>query len=197
MTDNPLYCEKCGAFVDTKIQKKCETLRVKGINITLNVDTCICSLCGEAVFSPEVDEASLERFYREYRKRMGLLQPEEIRAIRTLYGMSQETFARVLGMGAKTIARYENGSIQDEAQNNLIFLVKEKKNMRKLMELHPERFTSDERSALTSQMDYTASVSSAEVSTNIIDITKYLNQKGDSAQYADAIFESSIDLLSI
>ena len=36
--------------------------------------------------------------------------------------MTQTSFAKILGFGDKTIARYENGSIQDTAQNNLMDL---------------------------------------------------------------------------
>lgn len=60
-----------------------------------------------------------------YRQRHGLLQPEEIRRIREKYGLSQVAFAKVLGLGNKTVARYENGSIADMAQNNLIELMKQ------------------------------------------------------------------------
>lgn len=116
---------------------------------------------------------------------MGLLQPEEIRSIRSMYGMSQETFARVLGMGTKTIARYENGSLQDEAQNNLIFLMRNKKNMVKLLELHPERLPERERDILNSQMDYMPSVSYSDNNANVVDIEKYRRSKGDEAVYAN------------
>lgn len=192
-----LYCEKCGDFVPTRIQKKCETLKVKGIDITLEVDSCVCINCGEVAFSPDIDEASLKQFYREYRKRSGLLQPEEIREIRRMYDLSQEAFARVLGLGAKTIARYENGSLQDEAQNNLIFLMQDRRNMKKLLELHPERLSEHERSAIAIQMDYTASVSYSDDNTNIIDIDKYRHEKGDDSHYANEVYESGNDLLSL
>ena len=157
-----LYCEKCGRFVKTRIQKREETLAVKGVDITLNVDTCTCCTCGTPVFSHDTDDDSLKQFYREYRRRMGLLQPEEIRAIRSKYGVSQETFAKVLGMGAKTIARYENGSLQDEAQNNLILLMRDFSNMRKLIELHPERLSRTERTGLLSKTEYNSSLTSSD-----------------------------------
>lgn len=197
MEEKLLYCENCGKFTDAKIQKKRETLKVKGLDITIDVDTCVCGCCGEAVFSPDVDEASLKQFYHEYRARMSLLQPEEIRAIRSAYGMSQETFARVLGMGAKTIARYENGSIQDEAQNNLIVLMRDRNNMRRLVELHPERLSESDRFAILNQTDYSESVSSADVNANIVDIVRYKRQKGDETRYANEIYESGNDMLSI
>ena len=68
----------------------------------------------------EYDDDNLRKAYAEYRTRHGLLQPHEIKAIREKYGISQVNFARIIGVEDKTITRYENGSLQDEAINNLI-----------------------------------------------------------------------------
>ena len=46
--------------------------------------------------------------------------------------MSQQNFAKVLGFGAKTITRYENGSIQDVAHDNLMKLVENEYNFYKI-----------------------------------------------------------------
>ena len=63
------------------------------------------------------------KLYNEYRKLNSLLLPEEIKSIREKYGVTQVEFAQILGLGDKTITRYENGSLQDTAQNNLIKIV--------------------------------------------------------------------------
>lgn len=60
--------------------------------------------------------------------------PEEIKQIRQQYGITQVGFSRVLGFGDKTIARYENGALQDTAPNNLILLMKNEKNFIELWE---------------------------------------------------------------
>ena len=64
------YCDKCRQFVNTEVQKRIETLNVRGVNITLeDVDTRVCKMCGSAVFDHELDEDSLKRFYCEYERR--------------------------------------------------------------------------------------------------------------------------------
>lgn len=73
-----------------------------------------------------------------YREKVGLLSPEEVKAIRESYRLSQRSFARVLGFGDKTITRYENGSIADAAQNNLIELVHDPKNFLLLLQKNRE-----------------------------------------------------------
>lgn len=62
------------------------------------------------------------------------LMPGDIKQIRQQYGITQVGFSRVLGFGDKTIARYENGALQDTAPNNLILLMKNEKNFIELWE---------------------------------------------------------------
>lgn len=70
------------------------------------------------------------KLYNEYRKLNSFLLPEEIKSIREKYGVTQVEFAQILGLGNKTITRYENGSLQNVAHNNLI----------KIVERNPEEF---------------------------------------------------------
>lgn len=49
-----------------------------------------------------------------------ILTPEEIKAIRKKYKLSQRAFARALGIGEASIARYENGQPPSKAMSNLI-----------------------------------------------------------------------------
>lgn len=48
------------------------------------------------------------------------LTPEEIKRIRGKYGLTQQAFARVLGIGEASIVRYENGQKPSRANANLI-----------------------------------------------------------------------------
>ena len=69
---------------------------------------------------------------------------QEIKEIRECYEVSQVAFARILGVGDKTIARYENGSLQDEAINNLIMLAKDPHNFQKLLNKNKTKISKDE-----------------------------------------------------
>lgn len=117
------YCSTCESMHCTRIIEKEQTLYVKGKSITLTVPVRICEVCGEEILDEELDEATLARFYDEYRKLENLLLPSEIKAIRLRYNLSQAAFAKFLGFGEKTITRYENGAIQDVCHDNLIRLM--------------------------------------------------------------------------
>jgi HTH-type transcriptional regulator/antitoxin MqsA len=79
-----------------------------------------CSACGEQILSPELNA----RVEREAAKRWGLLQPEEIKDIRTRLGLTQVQMAELLGVGEKTYTRWEGGkSYHNTSSDNLIRLV--------------------------------------------------------------------------
>ena len=117
------YCCECELMRTTKIIEKSQTLNVKGREITLIAPVRVCATCGEEILDEELDAETLNKFYNEYRQLENLLLPEEIKAIRKKYGLSQTSFAKFLGFGEKTITRYENGAIQDLCHDNMIRLM--------------------------------------------------------------------------
>lgn len=121
--ENIYYCYECNDATKTKIVEKEQTLNVKGRNITLKAPVRICAACGNEILDEKLDSKTLDMFYKQYRKLEKLLLPEEIKAIRQKYNLSQISFAKFLGFGEKTITRYENGAIQDVCHDNLIRLM--------------------------------------------------------------------------
>ena len=116
------FCTVCKEDQEFEIRKERETYPVKNDPITIDADVTYCSVCGEQIWNQELDDANLKTAFRTYREKHRLLQPEEIKRIREKYNLTQVVFAQILGLGEKTIARYESGSLQDSAPNNLIFL---------------------------------------------------------------------------
>ena len=117
------YCCECQSMRETTVIKKEQTLIVKDREITLTAPVRVCAVCGEEVLDEKLDAETLRLFYNEYRRLENLLLPEEIKSIRKKYNLSQASFAKFLGFGEKTIARYENGAIQDFCHDNMIRLM--------------------------------------------------------------------------
>ena len=67
------YCSTCESMHCTRIIEKEQTLYVKGKSITLIAPVRICEVCGEEILDEELDYATLDRFYDEYRKLENLL----------------------------------------------------------------------------------------------------------------------------
>ena len=108
------FCSTCGEFVFSSIQNTTETFHVRGIDITITSPARICENCGEIIFDEALDDEKLKLVYRAYREQKGMLQPEEIRAIRERRNLTQEECSKLLGFN---VARYENGSLQSEEEN--------------------------------------------------------------------------------
>jgi len=62
------------------------------------------------------------------------ITPEEIKQIRGKYGLSQQSFARLLGIGEASMVRYENGQVPSKANANLIRAAKHPKFMAECLE---------------------------------------------------------------
>lgn len=128
------YCEKCGKDVSVTTKKRKEIYKVKDIDVQITALVTCCDNCGNEIWDDDKDNDNLIEAFNQYRKIKGLLFPAEIKEIRQKYGMTQSNFAKILGFGEKTITRYENGSLQDPAQNNLIFLISDPLNFKILWE---------------------------------------------------------------
>lgn len=161
--EGAVFCPHCMNFVDSRIEQKTENYTVKGREVQVCADVRVCAECGTTLFDRELDQESLVKAYAVYRKEMGLLSPEDIKRIRQKYRLSQTAFAKVLGLGEKTIARYESGSIQDEAQNNLIQLMEDSRNFEMLLSRNGYRLTLNERvSAMATCTDIQMDIRSFE-----------------------------------
>lgn len=123
------YCDKCNKKVDTEVIEKEELYNVRGEDICVLASVRVCSKCGDEFYDEILDNETALKAFSIYRNNHNLLQPEEIRDIREMYGLSQRSFASLLNFSDKTIRRYENGSIQNTAHNNLIAMLKDPNNM--------------------------------------------------------------------
>jgi len=108
-----------------------ETLKVRDEDIEVTSKIYYCPEGDHYFYDVNDEDDKFETAYREYRKRKGLLQPEEIRQIREQYGLSQRSFARLLGWGDITIHRYESGALQDEVHNDVLHMIKSLEDFKK------------------------------------------------------------------
>lgn len=118
-------CPVCEIERDLVYGETRDTLKIRGLDIDVTSNIHYCPEGDHYFYSIEDEEDKFQSAYREFRKRRGLLQPEEIRAIRMQYGLSQKNFSRLLGWGEITIHRYETGAIQDEPHNDVLMFIKE------------------------------------------------------------------------
>lgn len=148
-----LYCPKCDATNEVIIKAIDETYIVRGEEISTNTNVAHCTRCKEQVFSEELDNKTLERVYSEFRQRRGILTPDQIRSIRKQYGLSQRALSRLLRLGEITIHRYESGSLPSDAHNELLLLIEEPANVKKILDQTGSDLSPTEEERLRKRLD--------------------------------------------
>jgi putative zinc finger/helix-turn-helix YgiT family protein len=99
--------------VNEVVEVRGESFKVKGKYLT-------CPDCGEQQYDPKTCISVRDVAYREYRKKHGMVQPEEIKKFRDANNLKQKQFSDQLGFGAVTLSRYENGALQDKAHDKML-----------------------------------------------------------------------------
>src|SRR5689334_11966470 len=61
-----------------------------------------CTACHQEFYEPGQLNATLEKAARVVREKRGLIAPEEVRALRTRYGLSQDQLEKLLRISPKT-----------------------------------------------------------------------------------------------
>jgi putative zinc finger/helix-turn-helix YgiT family protein len=119
MKNSELACPKCERYCAVISEERNEEFVVRGEKMSISGEVDVCADCG-AVFWTEKYDALMKSAYEEYKKVYGLLSSEEIRQIREIYGLSQDLFSAILGIGPASLQRYETGAVQTIAYDGII-----------------------------------------------------------------------------
>ena len=98
-------------------------IRVGQRSVSVPVDHQRCTDCGETYFSPQAADEAQRIAAATVRHEEGLLQPEEIRRIRQNLRLTQSQFEALIGVGPKTVVRWENGYVFQNAATDTLLRV--------------------------------------------------------------------------
>jgi HTH-type transcriptional regulator/antitoxin MqsA len=85
-----------------------------------------CAECGEEYFIGEMMDDSQRRATAIIRAEDGLLAPDEIVGLRKKYGFTQAQLERLIGAGAKTVVRWEKGTVaQNKTADTLLRVLRD------------------------------------------------------------------------
>lgn len=127
------FCPVCENTTDQIIIIENEKFEVRGETIEVATKSYRCTSCDSRSDDPS-DPDPLQEVYREYRRRKKIPQPEDIRALRKRYGLTQSEFGAMLGFGTASLSRYENGSLPDEAHAGTLCLAMNPINLANMIE---------------------------------------------------------------
>jgi len=146
------FCPSCQKETVLTRVRRVEEFDIKGEHIAIDVDYFQCLECGEGFDNTDPAYEPLAAAHREYRQRKGMLQPEEIRAFRKTYDLSQRELSEVIGFGGATLSRYENGSLQDESHDKLLRLIMLPANLLKIVEEDSQALDTEKRQQLVNRL---------------------------------------------
>jgi HTH-type transcriptional regulator/antitoxin MqsA len=115
-------CPTCGGALSQMAEEK--EVRI-GKRVAFVLDEFFrCRACDEDFYAPGQLDLTLRRASDIIRKEEGLLTPAEIRGIRENMGLPQHAFEKLLGVGPKTVVRWEKGTVfQNGATDSLLRIV--------------------------------------------------------------------------
>lgn len=145
-------CPGCEKETDLELIRTKETIKVHGEPIEVDVEYYKCSSCGEKFDDPVSEQDPLDKAYKEYRSRHGMVQPEEIKAFRKRYGLTQQELRTLLGWGGATLSRYENGALQDDSHEKILRLIMDPGNLQKIIERTPQALSDEKRIRLIKEL---------------------------------------------
>lgn len=145
------YCVVCGEERDVRHETQQTEFEVRGETLVLDLPVKVCQSCGTIEEEEGIDPAEIA--FAEFRRRRGLLTPEEIRTVRKDYRLSQKSLAAVLGMSEATINRYEGGGLQDEAHDQAIRACQNPQVMRDLLRRRGDRLTEWQRAKVEQALE--------------------------------------------
>ena len=111
-------CAQQGSRVEVVEESEQEVVRNEVITVKWSFHRCVGG-CGEE-FGRDEDFDPLEEALKVYRKKHGMVQPDELVAWREKHHLTQAQLAARLHVSEKTVMRYENGHLQEEAHDAAI-----------------------------------------------------------------------------
>jgi putative zinc finger/helix-turn-helix YgiT family protein len=115
-----LVCPNCGGIREVEPYNATARLNVRGEDVEVEVNLFKCKVCGEVFEGPGHPQDEIDKIFRKYRDNHGLLQPEEIKLLRMVDGLTIEDLSELTGIDVGTLLCYENGGLQTEDDNDRI-----------------------------------------------------------------------------
>jgi putative zinc finger/helix-turn-helix YgiT family protein len=97
------------------------TFRIHGVDVPVQHRFYRCDRCGEEQVTEDLARVVQDEAAASFRRSERFLSGAEIRALRERLGLSQEQMEAALGLGAKSLARWENDRVlQNRSMDNLL-----------------------------------------------------------------------------
>ena len=111
------------------------TYDIRGHEIEITAPARFDDRTHEVIPDLELDDQSVKLALEKFRKIYDVVSPEQMKALRKKWHLSQRKFAKVLGWSSSTVALYEAGAVPTNGNNRLLkILIKDDKVMKEFIE---------------------------------------------------------------
>lgn len=115
-------CPQCDRVMEVVHER--QKMRMGKRSATIEVELMACPHCGARFATPAQMSGAQQKLATVLRVQEDLLPPERVRKIRVQYGLTQPEFERLLGVGPKTVVRWERGTVfQNRATDELLRVI--------------------------------------------------------------------------
>lgn len=143
----------------TKIMKTKEIFTVRNEEIEVEANFRFDLESGEKVSDNYLDNLAIQKAFKIYREKNNILTEEDLKEIRKKYRLSQRVFAKLTGIGAATIARYETGQIPTNTNNErLLSIQNDFRMVKELFEKNKSQFSESEQMHLEQVLNSSDSI---------------------------------------
>lgn len=123
MSTNTAYCIHCDEKTAYTVKSQREEMTVRGIEFCYVELTAYCSVCGEELYVPEINDLNVMSREEAYRKAAHLITIPEINQILKKYNIGAGPLAKIMGFGEVTINRYIGGQLPSREHSALLLEV--------------------------------------------------------------------------
>lgn len=117
---NKVYCEFCEEDITYTTINENESMNINGIEVTFNKIKNNCINCNNEVYIESDNIINVKNANIEYRKKLELIQVNEIESLLTKYNIGKTILASLLGWGDVTIVRYIEGSTPSKEYSDIL-----------------------------------------------------------------------------
>lgn len=112
-----------------------EVITFRKEQFTVSYPSYYCEDSDKYFTTTEFDTIKMKQVYNKYRDLYNLPFPEEIKEIRSKYGLSASKMSEILGFGINSYRNYENGEVPNQSNASLIQMVKDPSKFKSLVEI--------------------------------------------------------------
>ena len=129
---------------EVRLKKDVRTLEYRKEKFEVVYHYYVCNDTGEQFTTDEVDTLNVNQVLNKYRAKYGIPSVEEIKLIRSKYGLSAAKMSEVLGLGPNVYRKYESGEMPSISTGRYIRLTEDVSEFLKLLSIAKNVFDQQE-----------------------------------------------------